>query len=118
MKASAVLMCLSVTLALAAGQVLFKQGALQISGAGFWERLIQALTNAYLLAGLALYGVTTMAWVWVLTQVPLSRAYPFTALAFVIVPVAAHYLFGEAWHLQLLIGSLLIVAGIIVIGSA
>lgn len=118
MKISSVLLCLTVMLALAVGQLLFKKAALALPTQNFSEGLFAALRNPYLLGGLVLYGLTTALWVYVLNTVALSKAYPFTAAAYLIVPLAAHYLFGETWNLQILLGSLLIVAGIIVVGTA
>ena len=44
----------------------------------------------------ALYAAATLLWVRILTTVPLSRAYPFVALAFVLVPAAGYLFFHEA----------------------
>ncbi|WGS84687.1 hypothetical protein [Methylomonas sp. UP202] len=118
MKPLSLLLCLTVTLALAAGQLLFKKAATSISTATLSAGLLDALRNPYLLGGLLLYALTTGLWVYVLNSVPLGKAYPFTAAAYLIVPLAAHHLFGEVWNLQMLFGSLMIVAGIVAIGSA
>jgi drug/metabolite transporter (DMT)-like permease len=43
--------------------------------------------------------------------VPLNRAYPLFALAFIIVPLLSHFAFGERLSLPYLGGTLLIIAG-------
>ena len=53
----------------------------------------------------------------VLQQVPLSRAYAFTALSFVIVPVASIVLFGEPATARLGFGLVLVIAGLVLIGA-
>ncbi len=95
---------------LAAGQVLFKQTAL----AGADQPLPWGLLNGWLLAALVLYGAATVLWVIILRTVPLSLAYPFAALGFVIVPVAGAVFFGEPITWQTVLGAGLIVAGILV----
>jgi drug/metabolite transporter (DMT)-like permease len=50
--------------------------------------------------------------VWILTFTPLSRAYPFVALAFAVTPAFGAWLFGEAVSLRLMIGMLLILCGL------
>lgn len=105
---------LIVVLAIATGQLLFK------AAADAWQQAgtIWALPVVYrLLIAFAIYGIATLAWVWVLKHVPLNFAYPVIALTFVIVPVGAKLLFGEALGMRYLLGSGLIIAGIIVATS-
>jgi len=70
-------------------------------------------TAVILVSALALYGVTTIAWVWVLQKIELGRAYPLMALAFVLVPIGSHVFLGERFQPQYFIGVALIMAGII-----
>jgi drug/metabolite transporter (DMT)-like permease len=62
-----------------------------------------------------LYGLLTGLWVYLLTFTPLSRAYPFVALAFVLTPLLASRLFGEALKPSFFLGLAAIVAGLLVI---
>jgi len=48
----------------------------------------------------------------ILRSVPLSVAYPFTALAFVFVPVTTHLIWGEVYDWKNIVGGLLIIVGI------
>lgn len=98
---------------LAMGQILFKKAALASNAI---EGLF-GLLNPWLLAALTLYVFATALWVWVLKTTPLSAAYPFAALGFVLVPLASYLLFQEPISLKYLIGSALIVSGILVIGT-
>ncbi|MDH4464057.1 MAG: EamA family transporter [Acidovorax sp.] len=68
--------------------------------------------NGWLLVALVLYAVTTVGWVWVLRNAPLSLAYPFMGLAFIIVPLLARWWLGEAVTVQTLAGGALILAGV------
>lgn len=98
---------------LATGQILFKKAALVSNeSAGIF-----GLINIWLIVALGLYAIATILWVWLLKVVPLSFAYPFAALGFVLVPLAAVCLFGETLSIKYIIGSLLIISGIFFIGS-
>ena len=68
--------------------------------------------NGWLIGSLALYGITTLAWVWILRHAPLHLAYPFMGLAFLIVPTLAWAFLGEPLHWRTLAGGTLIMAGV------
>jgi drug/metabolite transporter (DMT)-like permease len=67
-----------------------------------------------LFAAMCLYGVTSIAWVWILQRVELGKVYPLMALAFVLVPIGSHFAFGERFQMQYFFGVALIVFGIVV----
>lgn len=102
-------------LVIAAGQILFKRAAGQIGSAqgSSWVLEVARLPTMWL--AVILYAAATLLWVRILTTVPLSRAYPFMALAFVIVPAAGHFLFSETITVRYAIGTALIVAGVAVV---
>jgi len=71
----------------AGGQLLFKTPALRGAGDGpLAERIAGFLLNGYFFVALILYAALTVLWVWILSFTPLSRAYPFLALAFALTP--------------------------------
>lgn len=100
---------------IAAGQILFKQAALNIQNAGAWQAWV---FNGALIGAFALYGFTTLFWVWILRSVPLHLAYPFMGLAFLIVPLLEYFVFGSDLHLRTFIGGGLILVGVMVAASA
>lgn len=107
---------LTYSVALAAGQVLFKLAALRFTPAARWSDNILALAlNPYLVLAVVLYALLSAVWVWVLTFVPLSTAYPFVALTFVLTVASGALLFGEAVTMRLVLGGVMIIAGLIVI---
>lgn len=95
---------------MAVGQILFKLSSSNLSEGG----LLSTKTAIPLLAAIVLYGITSLAWVWVLQRADLGRIYPVMAMAFVLVPVASHLVFGERFSPQYVLGVALIVVGIIV----
>ena len=96
---------------LAFGQILFKVSATALSESGTFFAIKPA---AILFAAMCLYGVTSVAWVWVLQKVELGRVYPLMALAFVLVPIGSHLVFGERFQPQYFIGVAMIMVGIFV----
>ena len=94
---------------IALGQLLFKKAAIGLPAqpdATDW------LLNGWLLMALALYGVTTLLWVWILRHAPLHLAYPFMGLAFLLVPLMASVWLDEPLHWQSLVGGALSLAGV------
>ncbi|MGA6939248.1 MAG: hypothetical protein WB041_28290, partial [Pseudolabrys sp.] len=104
---------------MSAGQLLFKMAANSYGTAnvGTGERLLALFCNPYFLSALVLYSGLALLWVWILSFTPLSRAYPFVALAFALTPLLAGSLFGEAISLRLIIGLLLILGGLFFVSA-
>lgn len=96
------------------GQILFKLSATMMhqTGSIYTHRGLVVLFLALLL-----YGVTTLAWVWVLQKMALGKAYPLMALAFVLVPIGSYFVFGERFHIQYIIGVAMIILGVILVLS-
>lgn len=112
MSASNVIILVLYAFGMAVGQVLFKLSADRTSsmaGDGFVKGL---LGNGYFLSAVVIYGALTVLWVWILTRIPLSRAYPFVALAFVFTPALAFLLFGESPNSWYFLGLGLILLGL------
>ncbi|MGB7279972.1 MAG: EamA family transporter [Pseudolabrys sp.] len=104
---------------MSAGQLLFKMAANSYGTAnvGTGERLLVLFCNLYFLSALVLYAGFALLWVWILSFTPLSRAYPFVALAFVLTPLLAGSLFGETISPRLIIGLLLILGGLFFVSA-
>lgn len=106
---SQILLLIVYALGMAGGQLLFKSAAVQ-HGEG--ARVTALVQSPFFVAALVLYAALAVFWVWLLTFTPLSRAYPFVALAFALTPVFASLLFGEVISVRLWLGLLLILAGL------
>jgi drug/metabolite transporter (DMT)-like permease len=73
-----------------------KTPALRGAGDGpLAERIAGFLLNRYFFVALILYARLTVLWVWILSFTPLSRAYPFLALAFSLTPALGCLVFAE-----------------------
>ena len=110
-----IILCVVATLAV--GQILFKSVGLRLSDKGFSALLTDRQTFMIFATSLALYGIATIGWIWGLKHVPLSTAYLFMSLAFVLVPIAAWFVFAEPISTRFMIGTALIIIGIIVASS-
>lgn len=100
------------------GQMMLKMAALNLKNPdaiGIW--VAGYCINIYLIAGALLLGMSTLLWIWVLRTLSLSVAYPFMALAFIIVPLLGHFLLHEPIGWRSLVGGLLIVAGVVVVSA-
>lgn len=77
--------------------------------------LVQIMTNLYVISGLALYFFGAIIWLFVLSKVQVSTAYPFVALGFVLVAVFGRLFFHDEFALNKIIGTILIIFGVIVL---
>ena len=96
-------------LLLSLGQILFK---LASKGISFGDP--RSLLSPSLLSGLFVYGLATIMWILVLKRLPLSLAFPFYGLTFLLVPLLAHFLIGEKIGYQTLLGGGIIMFGVFV----
>ena len=104
-----------VVLAMSGGQILFKKSADTLATLDKSWHLIYEIT---FISGIFIYALTTLLWIWCLQNIELNRAYPFTALAYVIVPIASWILLGESVNKKLIIGVLLICSGVFLTSTA
>ena len=113
----AIALLIGYPLLLAAGQILFKRTAARLVSLPMPEQLLALLVQPAFYIACMLYAAATVLWVWLLTLIPLSAAYPFAALSFVIVPVASWWFLGEPLGGRYWAGIGLIVAGVSVIAT-
>ena len=107
-------LCLAFSLALPAGQVLFKLGAEQtrrIDGGV----IAKVLLNLPLMGAFAWYGLTSLLWVYILTRAPLSQVYPFSILGAALTPILAVLLFRESLPAQAWLGYAVMLAGFMLV---
>ena len=98
-------------LGISLGQILFKLTARTLHKNG---DLLDPVMLTWFFLALALYGITTLGWVWVLQKADLGKIYPLMALAFVLVPIGSHFIFDERFHVQYFIGVATIMTGIVI----
>lgn len=74
------------------------------------------ITNFHVAIGGALYATSFILWLYVLSKVKLSYAYPFIGLSYVIVSVLGFFILDEKISLIAWIGIILVVIGVSLIG--
>lgn len=117
MKKTIPLILASVSMAIF-GQLLLKTGVDKTShkaGDAFVRIIAKVISQPYVIAGLLLYGFSAFIWLYILTKVELSFAYPFLALSYIGVLVLSSILLGESFNLYKLSGSLFIITGLLII---
>ncbi len=76
------------------------------------------LSSPLVLAGLACFGLSAVVWLFVLSRVPLSSAYPFVALGIVITVAAGRLIFGDPFSAFKIVGVILVVSGVLVLAGS
>ncbi len=114
-----VLLLVAYAAGMSGGQILFKMAALRYGagGGGLADRLLGLASNVYFICALVLYAGYAILWVWILSFTPLSRAYPFVALAFALTPLLGGLLFGDAISFRLIAGIVFILCGLFLVTS-
>lgn len=79
-----------------------------------WPAVLLLLLRPWVISAFVAAFGASLCWMLALSHLELSRAYPFTALNFVLVCAAAYPLFGEVITLPRLIGLVLVIAGLLI----
>jgi multidrug transporter EmrE-like cation transporter len=78
---------------------------------------ITILTNISVVAGLAAYVSSAGIWLLVLSKIDVSKAYPFVGIGFIGTMMFAYWFLNEPLTLNKVIGTLLVLAGILLISQ-
>lgn len=82
------------------------------------EVIKKALSSVSLWGGIACYGASMLFWLYVLSQMELSKAYPLVSLGYVFTLFIGYFCLGESLSAGKIIGVLLIVSGVIFLSRA
>jgi drug/metabolite transporter (DMT)-like permease len=107
----------------ACAQVLLKLGMNNVeSNGGLLDEgaisLFKALFSPLVFSGIFIYGVSILAWLWVLSKVDLSVAYPFVGVSFVFTFLFGVFILGESFAAYKVIGTLLIILGCFLVAKS
>lgn len=112
------LIVFSVSLA-ALGQLLLKLGMVKVgrvsSLASAPSMILNALLNPIIISGLAVFGISALSWLVVLSRVKLSIAYPMVSLGYVAVVFFSWLIFKESVKPITIMGCLAIAVGVFLI---
>lgn len=108
--------------AAAIGQMILKVGMNQIGelkfSDGVFSMIWKLMTNAYVVGGLAFFGVNTFLWLVVLSREKLSFAYPMVAFAYVLTILLSKFILHEDVPLLRWAGLGVIICGILMIAKS
>jgi drug/metabolite transporter (DMT)-like permease len=115
------LILLSVALA-ATAQLTLKHGMNQVTEASATgtvtrDSIGSIVTNLSVLGGLAIFGLSAVVWLLVLSQASLSFAYPFASLTYVLILLADRFVLHEDIPILRWVGVAAIVTGIILVAQ-
>ena len=98
----------------ALANILIKMGMIRVgSGKGLAQTVVQGATQPTILVGIVMFALALAAYVFVLSRMNLSIAYPvMTSLGFMVVILASWLVFREAITLVQVLGFVLIIAGV------
>lgn len=115
------LILLSVTLA-AVAQLTLKHGVDQVTaGSGAlrpgWASLREVATTPAVWAGLAMFGLSAIVWLAVLSRTSLSFAYPFASLTYVLILLADRFVLDQEVPGLRYAGVVFIIVGIVLVAQ-
>jgi len=113
------LLLLSVVTA-ACGQLLLKLGAIKLAAvetSAILDRIVSAIMIPELIAGLAAYGLSAVAYILLLTRVRLNVAAPSTALIYIFSVLIGVFILKEPISSLQLVGLAFIACGVILVVS-
>ena len=90
-------------------------GSLPADVTGKVQFILALLLQPWVLSAILASFLAGVSWMLAMTRFELSYAFPFMGLNFVLVAGAAALLFGESFTMARLVGTLLVVAGIVVL---
>jgi multidrug transporter EmrE-like cation transporter len=93
-------------------------GALPDGAAAKLGFLLHQLLNPWIVSGFVAAFLASLAWMAAMTRLELNYAYPFMSLAFVIVLAFSIAFLGEAVNAGRIVGTLVVVAGLVIIARA
>jgi multidrug transporter EmrE-like cation transporter len=105
------------------GQVVLKwqvglNPALSISRGKPIDVIVAIFVNPWVLSAFAAAFAASLCWIAALSKLPLSKAYPITALSFPLIGLLSFLVFGEAITWAKAAGTLLICLGIVVLAQS
>ncbi len=112
MKSIAIGLAVFCVLLSSAAQIAMKRGMGAPGSADVGATYLHALTSPLVWLGLVLYGASAVLWLWVLSRLDVSLAYPLVSLGFVVTMVLGVLWLGEPFSWLRVAGCTLIVVGV------
>lgn len=92
----------------AAAQIFLKKGLSRFGN-------LASLANVWIISGLACFLFSLGLWLYAISKVNVSIAYPFNALGYIITAIAAFWFLGEPLSCQKIMGIIVICIGVAIL---
>ena len=106
----------------AVSQALLKKGMIGIGAFDVSDdtmtTILRIVFDPWVIGGLVVMAISMAGHLYVLSRVPLTFAFPFIALSYILVMFIGYYFFSEQLNINHFIGMTLIIFGLIFIGRA
>ncbi|WP_077177577.1 EamA family transporter [Carboxydothermus islandicus] len=116
-----ILLLLAITFINVLGQFFIKKGVsgqeLSLTSLTGIKYFLTLFLQPYVIFGFLFYAVSSILWMFVLSKVDLSLAYPILSFGYVLVLAISKYFLHEAVSLQRWVGALLICGGIVLLAG-
>lgn len=97
------------------GQLFFKQSAIFCEARPDLNIVLRYLFNPWFYGALTFFGISTLTWVKILTEMKISVAYPILSISYILTAIGAYYFFGERLTALNLVGIFLVMIGVSII---
>jgi multidrug transporter EmrE-like cation transporter len=106
----------------AAAQIFLKKGSSVLTEISLKENLfgsiLRIISDGYIWGGLACYGFSVAVWIYALSRVDVSTAYPMLSIGFIVSVLAAYIFLGESLSLLKIAGIVFITIGVLIISKS
>jgi drug/metabolite transporter (DMT)-like permease len=82
------------------------------------ELILAVAASPLIWTGLTIYGLSVAVWLWILSRVELSLAYPFVGVSFIIIMLFGTFLLQESISPLRVVGTFLIATGCILVARS
>jgi len=104
------------------GQLILKwqvaQNAHLVSAPFAFSNIVTLLLKPWVISGFAAAFAASLCWMAAISRMPLSKAYPYMAVNFVLVAIMAAWLFQEQLDGYKIAGTLIVIIGVLVISRS
>lgn len=111
----AIFLGITAIMLLSAGQTFLKIGLNKIGGFTLTDGLssfLRLLTTSWIISGLICYGLSTILWLDVLSELDFSLAFPMMGLTYVFTLFIGYFVFQETIGLERILGVILVLFGL------
>jgi drug/metabolite transporter (DMT)-like permease len=105
----------------ATGQFLFRMGMRsygQVSAFGAFRQIVSIVLTPSIFVGFALFGISSILWLSVISKYQLSYAYPMVSMGYVLTLILSQLFLNEQINTYRILGTCLIVSGVVFISKS